>query len=78
MYLYFLSLNSKYPIRRETQHLSVPYFVKENFENDYQGSLGRLENSVEEDFIYTMKQNCFRERSYRKFVINIYDYIVRC
>ncbi|XP_053967444.1 dnaJ homolog subfamily B member 12 [Anastrepha ludens] len=64
--VYSLAQSSKYPILRETQHLSVPYYVKSNFEADYQGSLGRLENSVEEDFIYTMKQNCYRERSYRE------------
>ncbi|XP_055916538.1 dnaJ homolog subfamily B member 12 [Eupeodes corollae] len=64
--VYSLSQSTKYPVRRETQHLNVPYYVRENFQSDYQGSLGRLENSVEEDFIYTMKQNCFRERSYRE------------
>lgn len=64
--VYSLSQSTKYPERRETQHLNVPYYVRENFQSDYQGSLGRLENSVEEDFIYTMKQNCFRERSYRE------------
>uniref|UniRef100_A0A0K8W181 DnaJ subfamily B member 12 n=2 Tax=Bactrocera latifrons TaxID=174628 RepID=A0A0K8W181_BACLA len=63
---YSLVQSSKYPVQRETQHLSVPYYVKTSFSGDYQGSLGRLENSVEEDFIYTMKQNCYRERSYRE------------
>lgn len=57
---------SKYNVRRQTQHLSVPYYVKENFDSDYQGSFARLENSVEEDYIYTMKQHCFRERNYRE------------
>lgn len=56
-------------MRRQTQHLSIPYYVKENFDSDYQGSLARLENSVEEDYVYTMKQHCFRERSYRKYII---------
>lgn len=70
-YSFFLTTHppyfcSKFNVRRQTQHLSIPYYVKENFENDYQGSLARLENSVEEDYVYTMKQHCFRERSYRK------------
>lgn len=56
----------KYPVRRNTEHLNIPYYVKDKFENDYQGSVARLENSVEEDYIVTMKQACFRERSYRK------------
>ncbi|XP_075167747.1 dnaJ homolog subfamily B member 12 [Haematobia irritans] len=64
--VYSLSHSSKFNVRRQTQHLSVPYYVKENFESDYQGSLARLENSVEEDYVYTMKQHCFRERSYRE------------
>lgn len=65
-WIHFNFFFSKFNVRRQTQHLSVPYYVKENFESDYQGSLPRLENSVEEDYIYTMKQHCFRERSYRK------------
>lgn len=64
--VYSLSHSSKYNVRRQTQHLSVPYYVKENFDSDYQGSFARLENSVEEDYIYTMKQHCFRERNYRE------------
>uniref|UniRef100_T1PLV8 DUF1977 domain-containing protein n=1 Tax=Musca domestica TaxID=7370 RepID=T1PLV8_MUSDO len=64
--VYSLSHSNKFNVRRQTQHLSIPYYVKENFENDYQGSLARLENSVEEDYVYTMKQHCFRERSYRE------------
>lgn len=56
----------RYPIRRHTAHLNVQYFVKEHFENDYQGSLARLEKSVEEEYIAVMKQNCYRERNYRE------------
>lgn len=58
---------SKYPVLRKTIHLSVPYYVKDKFESEYQGSLARLENSVEEEYIAVMKQNCYRERSYRKY-----------
>lgn len=57
---------SRYPMRRHTAHLNVQYFVKEKFESDYQGSLARLENSVEEEYIAVMKQNCYRERNYRE------------
>lgn len=53
-------------MRRHTAHLNVQYFVKEKFESDYQGSLARLENSVEEEYIAVMKQNCYRERNYRE------------
>ncbi|XP_065367858.1 dnaJ homolog subfamily B member 12 isoform X2 [Calliphora vicina] len=64
--LYSLSHSSKYNVRRQTQHLSIPYYVKDNFDSDYHGSLPRLEHSVEEDYVYTMKQHCFRERTYRE------------
>lgn len=57
---------SRYPIRRHTVHLKIQYFVREKFEAEYQGSLARLENSVEEDYIAVMRQNCYRERNYRK------------
>lgn len=74
-FLFCFFFFSKYNVRRQTQHLSVPYYVKENFDGDYQGSLARLENSVEEDYIYTMKQHCFRERNYRKLNEKL-DFIV--
>uniref|UniRef100_A0A1B0AV00 J domain-containing protein n=1 Tax=Glossina palpalis gambiensis TaxID=67801 RepID=A0A1B0AV00_9MUSC len=64
--IYNLSPSSKYPVHRQTQHLSVPYYVKQNFGKEYLGSLRRLEDSVEDDYVYTMKQNCFRERNYRE------------
>lgn len=40
--------------------------MKDRFETEYQGSLARLENAVEEEYIAVMKQSCYRERSYRK------------
>lgn len=67
--IYSLQATSKYPILRKTIHLSIPYYVKEKFESEYQGSLARLENSVEEEYIAVMKQNCYRERSYREVMM---------
>lgn len=43
--------------------------MKDKFENEYTGSLARLENSVEEEYILIMKQACYRERSYREIMI---------
>lgn len=57
---------SKYTVLRKTIHLNIPYYVKDRFETEYQGSLARLENAVEEEYIAVMKQSCYRERSYRK------------
>ncbi|CAG4958321.1 unnamed protein product [Colias eurytheme] len=49
--VYSLSPNAKYPVPRDTVNLKVPYYVKENFHTDYQGSLRRLEMAIEEEYI---------------------------
>lgn len=40
--------------------------MKDNFYSEYQGSVARLEESVEEDFVNHLKHSCTRERNYRK------------
>jgi DnaJ family protein B protein 12 len=54
-------------VQRKTLNLKVPYFVKENFHTEYQGSLRRLEISVEEEYVTSLRQSCFREKNYRKY-----------
>ncbi|XP_055380384.1 dnaJ homolog subfamily B member 14-like [Condylostylus longicornis] len=68
--LYRLSYSNNYNVQRHTVHLGIPYYVKQSFADDYQGSVARLESSVEEDYINTMKQNCFREKNYREAMIS--------
>ncbi|CAG9789911.1 unnamed protein product [Diatraea saccharalis] len=63
--VFSLAPNSKYPVPRETVNLKVPYYVKENFHTDYQGSLRRLEMSIEEEYIVGLRHACQRERNYR-------------
>ena len=65
MVFFFLN-SSKYNTERRTMLHKIPYYVKENFISDYQGSLGRLENSVEEEYIVGMKRACYNERIYRE------------
>lgn len=60
-------LCSKYSVLRTTQGLKVPYYVKENFHSEYQGSLRRLEISVEEEFVNNLRQACYREKNYSKY-----------
>lgn len=69
---YSLQQSNKYPIERITQNLKVPYYVKENFHTEYQGSLRRLEVSVEEDYIANLRHACYREKNYRKCFSYIY------
>ncbi|XP_074034972.1 dnaJ homolog subfamily B member 12 [Leptinotarsa decemlineata] len=66
---YSLQASSKYPILRKTMNLNVPYYVKENFHMEYQGSVKRLEMSVEEDYVQTLKHACYREKSYKESMI---------
>ncbi|GBP63666.1 DnaJ homolog subfamily B member 12 [Eumeta japonica] len=63
--VYSLAPSSKYPVPRETINLKVPYYVKENFHTDYQGSLRRLEMAVEEEYIVNLRHACQRERNYK-------------
>lgn len=55
---------------QRTHHLNVPYYVRDTFKKEYQGSLHRLESNIEEEYIMVMKQNCMRERSYREYIDN--------
>ncbi|KAI8427226.1 hypothetical protein MSG28_014824 [Choristoneura fumiferana] len=63
--VYSLAPQAKYPVPRETVSLKVPYYVKENFHTDYQGSLRRLEMAIEEEYIVGLRHACQRERNYR-------------
>ncbi|KYQ54378.1 DnaJ like protein subfamily B member 12 [Trachymyrmex zeteki] len=67
--VYSLHASSKYSVARTTQALKVSYFVKENFHSEYQGSLRRLEISIEEEFVSNLRQTCAREKSYRDSIM---------
>lgn len=65
------SLNSsKYPVERKTLNHRISYYVKDNFGTEYQGSLGRLESAVEEEYIVNMKRACFSEKNYREAMMS--------
>lgn len=63
--VYSLVQNQKFPVMRTTMNLRVPYYVKENFHVEYQGSLRRLEASVEEEYMNNLRNSCYREKNYR-------------
>ncbi|XP_035776772.1 dnaJ homolog subfamily B member 1-like [Anopheles albimanus] len=67
--LYSLQQTTKYSVERHTLNHKIPYYVKSNFLNDYQGSLARLEYSVEEEYLTYMKRACSNERAYRDAMI---------
>jgi DnaJ family protein B protein 12 len=64
--VFSLEPTQKYSTSRETQNLRVPYFVKADFHTEYKGSLRRLEQQVEEEYLSSLRANCFRERSYKE------------
>ncbi|XP_035217586.1 dnaJ homolog subfamily B member 14-like [Stegodyphus dumicola] len=66
---YSLGRSQKYSIERKTSNLKVPYFVKENFATDYQGSIRKLEAQVEEEFIANLRGSCFKEKNYKESMI---------
>ncbi|XP_077264293.1 dnaJ homolog subfamily B member 12 [Temnothorax americanus] len=67
--VYSLHSSSKYSVARTTQVLKVQYYVKENFHSEYQGSLRRLEISIEEEYVSNLRQSCARERNYRESIM---------
>ncbi|XP_065161971.1 dnaJ homolog subfamily B member 12 [Atheta coriaria] len=66
---YSLQQSVKYPIVRKTHNLGVEYFVKETFHSDYQGSVRRLEVSIEEEYMTNLRHACYREKNYRDSMI---------
>nr|CAD7461314.1 unnamed protein product [Timema tahoe] len=59
----------KFPVKRNTLNLKVPYYVKENFHSEYQGSLRRLEISVEEEYVTNLRHACYREKNYKETML---------
>ncbi|XP_066937461.1 dnaJ homolog subfamily B member 12 [Macrobrachium rosenbergii] len=66
---YSLSPTSKYSVQRTTNGLGVSYYVKPDFSTEYQGSIRRLEQQVEEDYVSTLRNACFKEKNYKENMI---------
>ncbi|XP_063218196.1 dnaJ homolog subfamily B member 12 [Bacillus rossius redtenbacheri] len=67
--IYSLHASPKFPVQRKTLNLKVPYYVKENFHTEYQGSLRRLEITVEEEYVNNLRHACYREKNYRETML---------
>uniref|UniRef100_A0A182VQV1 J domain-containing protein n=1 Tax=Anopheles minimus TaxID=112268 RepID=A0A182VQV1_9DIPT len=67
--VYSLQQTGKFSVERRTLNLKIPYYVKNNFLSEYQGTLARLEHSVEEEYVTYMKRACSNERTYRDAMI---------
>ncbi|KAM7167891.1 dnaJ homolog subfamily B member 14 isoform 1-T1 [Macrochelys suwanniensis] len=50
-------------IKMKTENLGVIYYVNKDFRNEYKGvSLQKVEKSVEEDYVSSIRNNCWKER----------------
>ncbi|XP_072493111.1 dnaJ homolog subfamily B member 12-like [Notamacropus eugenii] len=49
--------------KRLTEHLQVPYYVSENFGEEFTGSsLKKVEWKVEDDYVTNLRNNCWKEK----------------
>ncbi|XP_026117311.1 dnaJ homolog subfamily B member 12-like [Carassius auratus] len=54
-------------IRRHTPTLKVPYYVGDHFSEEYTGmNLKNVEQSVEEDYISNLRNNCWKEKQQKE------------
>lgn len=67
--IYSFTKNGKYTLEKHTVSLKVPYYVKENFNENYDGNIRRLEANIEEEYVGMLRHNCYRERSQRESLL---------
>lgn len=64
-----LQRSAKYPVERQTRHLRIPYYVKDTFNSEYQGSIRRIEQQVEEEYVTSLRASCIREKNYKESML---------
>lgn len=67
--VYQFQKTTKYPVEKHTTTLRVPYYVKENFNDYYDGNVRRLEANIEEEYVSMLRHNCYRERGQRESLL---------
>nr|XP_057917028.1 dnaJ homolog subfamily B member 12b [Doryrhamphus excisus]XP_057917029.1 dnaJ homolog subfamily B member 12b [Doryrhamphus excisus] len=56
-----------YTQKRLTENLKVPYYVGEQFPKEFNGgNLKRLEQTVEDDYISNLRNNCWKEKQQKE------------
>lgn len=75
MYIYIVYYR-KYLYEQRTNNLDIPYYVKENFLNDYKHRISQIERNVEEEYLVSVRTSCFRERNYSKFSVALIFFII--
>jgi len=64
--VFSLNPNSKYTDQRMTTRLRVSYYVRPDFAQEFQGSVRRLEQQVEEEYVSVLRNGCYKERNHRE------------
>lgn len=64
--LYSLEASHKFYVQRKTANMHISYHVKDNFKTEYTGSIRKLERQIEEEYIQHLRNQCFREKSYKE------------
>jgi len=67
--LYSMQRDAKYTVERKTGNLAVPYYVKPEFSSEYKGSMRRLEQQIEDEYVTSLRSNCYKERSYKESMV---------
>nr|CDS18886.1 DnaJ protein subfamily B 2 [Echinococcus granulosus] len=67
--VFSLQRTSKYTVQRHTQAHSLPYYVKETFPQEYDGSIRHIENQVLEQHLYVLRDKCFKERAQKEALL---------
>lgn len=55
-----------YNHERRTGELGITYYVKPDFIKQFSGSIHRIDQQIEENYVQQLRTNCFRERSHSK------------
>jgi len=64
--VFSLNPTSKYTDQRMTSRLRVSYYVRPDFAQEFQGSVRRLEQQVEEEYVTALRNGCYKERNHRE------------
>ncbi|XP_027717153.1 dnaJ homolog subfamily B member 12 [Vombatus ursinus] len=56
--------------KRLTEHLKVPYYVSDNFGEEFTGSsLKTVERNVEDDYVANLRNNCWKEKQQKESLL---------
>lgn len=70
-----LTRTTKYPVERVTNQHHVNYYVKPTFSEDFDGNLAHMESQVEEQYVYYLRDRCYKEQNQREALMHRARYL---